>query len=71
MDSSVVLIGPVMEGMIGLGKESRDRVFGEKDLEGISINEAVNVREKHKAINEQGKDRLENKGALTSVSFTN
>jgi len=59
-----------MDRMLGLGKESRDRVFGEEDLDGISINEAVNVGEKHKTTDEQGKDRLENKGAPTSVGFT-
>ncbi len=37
-----------MDRMVGLGKESRDRVFGEDDLDGISINETVNAGEKHK-----------------------
>jgi len=58
-----------MDRMVGLSKESRDRVFGEEDLDGICINEVVNVGEKHKTIDEQGKDILENKGALTGVGF--
>ena len=39
-------------------KESGDRVFCKKYLDNVSIDEAINVREEHEAIDEQDKDRF-------------
>jgi hypothetical protein len=56
--------GPMVDGVVGISKESRDRVFGEENLDGISIDKTINVGEKHKTVDEQGLDRLESKGTL-------
>ena len=62
----------MMDGVVGITEESGDRVLCKKYSDCVGINEAINIREEHKAIDKQDQNRLKGMNVTrfsTSVGF--
>ena len=71
-DESVLFLSPMMDGVVGIIEESGDRVLCKKYTDCVGINEAINFREEHKAIDKQDQNRLKGMNVTrfsTSVGF--